>query len=140
MIRRLCFDTESNYVKPKTSGAGELDYHRDWIKNFTRNRKIRWDCAVVYDEAADEYKEFGNHEADELVVFLATADEFISHSGQRHDLLILEHILGIEYVEPLQKIVMRIFLIYATGRTSMSLPNCMCLNVFRSLVEVTVRD
>lgn len=103
-MRRLCFDTESNYVKSATSPVGDLDYHREWINNFTRTRKIRWDCAVVYDEAEQEYREFGSQQTDELVIFLATADELISHSGQRHDLLILENILGVERVRPLLQV------------------------------------
>jgi hypothetical protein len=65
---------------------------------------IRFDCGVVYDEENQEYREFRNNQANELVTVLATADELISHSGQRHDLLVLEQVCGEDRVAPLWQI------------------------------------
>lgn len=92
--RRLCFDTESDYFKPDI-GIWEIEDHREYMKlRIDKYGPIRFDCAVVYDEENACYKEFDDAQASSLVAMLATADELISHSGKRHDLLVLEQVCG----------------------------------------------
>jgi hypothetical protein len=104
-VRRLCFDTESNYFKEPLSGIGGVEFHREYMRDWVaKHGPIRFDCGVVYDEENQEYREFRNDQANELVAVLATANELISHSGQRHDLLVLEQVCGEDRVAPLWQI------------------------------------
>jgi len=96
-MKRLCFDTESDYFKPPTSAVGSIDYHRAYL----RDKQLRFDCAVVYDEETGKYHEFNDQQANELVTMLAEADELISHSGTRVDLIVLEHVCGQDNIAPL---------------------------------------
>jgi hypothetical protein len=96
-MRRLCFDTESNYFQDRTRGIA--------------GGGGRFDCAVVYDEENDKYLEFrrnpesstGELQAAELIDALATADELISCNGPGHDLCMLEEVCGEDRVAPLRK-------------------------------------
>jgi len=103
LMKRLCFDTESNYSKADL-GVGSIQAHREYMRNVVAKNKFRFDCAVVYDDENRQYREFRNNQADELVTVLAKADELISHSGQRHDLLVLEQVLGEDRVALLWQI------------------------------------
>lgn len=103
-MKRLCFDTESNYYKPQGSTIGDLDHHRDWIRQFVQRKPIRWDCAVVYDEQTKEHLNFNANQIGDLLKLLATADELISHSGRRVDLLILEELCGVRRVDPILRL------------------------------------
>jgi len=103
-MKRLCFDTESNYFKSDLS-VGSIQYHRECMENWlARGNRIRFDCAVIYDEQTERHYEFRGNQADDLVEMLAGADELISHSGQRHDLVILEHVSGTDRIAPLWRI------------------------------------
>ena len=102
-MKRLCFDTESNYFKHQL-GIGDIEYHRQCMRDFLLTQKIRFDCGVVYDEANDCYHEFRDTESSSLVALLETADELISHSGTRHDILLLEQICGTNRVSVLWSI------------------------------------
>lgn len=99
-MKRLCFDTESNYFKPPGSGIGSPDYHREYF----RTRPLRFDCAVVYDESTESYHEFNNTQAFELLGMLASATTLVSHSGKRVDLIVLEHACGEDRIKPLWQI------------------------------------
>ncbi len=99
-VKRLCFDTESNYWKPAGSSVGTPEEHREYL----RDRKIRFDCAVVYDAQSRRYRSFTSEQLDHLVELLASADELVSHSGRRVDLIVLEHLCGEERVAPLWSI------------------------------------
>lgn len=104
MTARMCFDTESDYIK-REIGIESIEYHRDCMEQFVqRGGKIRFDGGVIYDEAEDRYHEFTGDQAGMLVAMLATADELISHSGSRHDLIILEQICGAETIAPIFQI------------------------------------
>ncbi|MGH9676556.1 MAG: hypothetical protein ACRD36_05590, partial [Candidatus Acidiferrum sp.] len=104
MMKRLCFDIESNYYKASLS-VGDVEFHRVYMRDWVaKNGQIRFDCAVVYDEENQEYREFRNDQADDVAAVLATADELISHSGQRHDLLVLEQVCGEDPIAPLWQI------------------------------------
>ncbi len=48
----------------------------------------------MYEESTEKYFEFKSQEAAELVSMLSGADEIISHSGSRADLIVLEHACG----------------------------------------------
>jgi hypothetical protein len=104
-MKRLCFDTESDYFKEPLSPIGGVEFHREYMRDqVAKHGLIRFDCGVVYDEENQEYREFRNNQANELVTVLATADELISHSGPRHDLLVLEQVCGEDRVAPLWQI------------------------------------
>ena len=96
-MKRLCFDTESNYFKRPGTAIGRPEDH---IEHF-RGRNFRFDCAVVYDESSDSFHEFDNSQAAELVTILASATELVSHSGRWVDLMVLEHACGEEHIKPL---------------------------------------
>jgi hypothetical protein len=100
-MKRLCFDTESNYFKSPTSGIGEPAAHREYFRSL--GKRFRFDCGVVYDAESNIYLEFKRDEAAALVEVLTTADELISHSGRRADFIVLEYSLGKERVGPLWK-------------------------------------
>jgi len=102
MIKRLCFDMESSYFKDPLSGVGEVESHREYMREkVTKHGPIRFDCAVVYDDKDREYLEFQYNQAAAPVDLLETADELISRSGKRHDLLVLEQVCGEVRVAPL---------------------------------------
>lgn len=99
-MKRLCFDTESNYFMRPGTGVGTPEAHREhW-----RGRNLRFDCGVVFDEETGHYHEFGNNRAFELLELLASADELITHSGLRVDLIVLDHACGEDRVAPLWQI------------------------------------
>jgi hypothetical protein len=95
-LKRLCFDTESNYYKDPRSGTGDIEAHKALMLDTVTRTPLRFDCAVVFDEETGQHHEFGGSQAADAVALLATADELISHSGLRHDLLILEHLCGVD--------------------------------------------
>jgi hypothetical protein len=99
-MRRLCFDTESEYYKSPTSGIGSVEDHRAYFGD----KRFLFYCGVLYDESADKYFEFRRGEATKLIEMLKSADEIISHSGPRVDLIVLEHACGIESVAPIRLI------------------------------------
>ena len=96
-MRRMTFDTESDRYKPPGTAVGSVEGNREYL----RKRKIRFDCALVYDDLTAKFYEFANKEAVECVKFLKLADEIISHSGRRADLIVLEHACGEDTVAPL---------------------------------------
>jgi hypothetical protein len=102
-MKRLYFDTESNYFKHQL-GIGDVAYHRQCMREFLLTQKIRFDCAIAYDEENDCYHEFRETENGTLVALLETADELISHSGTRHDILFLEQLCGAARVSALWSI------------------------------------
>ena len=70
LMKRLSFDTESDYYKASLS-VGDVEFHRvcmrDWV---AKHGPIRFDCAVVYDEEMQEYREFRNDQAMNLSLCL----------------------------------------------------------------------
>lgn len=98
-MKRLCFDTESNYFMPPTCSGNVEGYQEYW-----RHRALRFDCAVVFDQETDEYREFTRENVSDLVAMLKTADELISHSAPYVDLIVLEHACGEAAVAPLRQI------------------------------------
>jgi hypothetical protein len=102
-VKRFCFDTESNYFKHQL-GIGDVEYHRQCMRENLLKQKIRFDCGIVYDEAKDCYYEFRDMESSSLVALLKSADELISHSGTRHDILLLEQVCGATCVSALWSI------------------------------------
>ena len=98
-MKRMCFDTESDYFKPQI-GISEIEFHRECMQENVRAKRIRFDCAVVYGEAADRDHEFKDSDVDAVIAILGTADELISHSGKRHDLLVLEQVGGARPYRP----------------------------------------
>ncbi len=100
-MRRLCFDTESsawNY----SIGITDVESSREEMAIQNQRRRIRFDCAVIYDEESQNFLEFTDPEA--LVGVLATASVLISQNGRRHDLPLLEQICGSERVAALWSI------------------------------------
>jgi hypothetical protein len=101
-MRKLCFDTESNYFRPPELGVGSIDDHRDYFhQTYNKANPMRFDCACVYDVDADTYYEFRREQISELVELLGTAGLLISHSGKRVDLLVLDLVRGEEQIRPL---------------------------------------
>jgi hypothetical protein len=103
-MKRICFDTESNYAKPATSAVGSIESSRAWIQHFLNRQSLVWRCGVIYDEELDIFKEFRNDQIKDFVAELSTADELISHSGSRHDLLLLEVLCGTSLLAPVLQI------------------------------------
>jgi hypothetical protein len=100
-MKRLCFDTDSNYFKCFWSGIGAIEYHREVMQKFG---PIRFDCAIVFDVESRRYFEFPGTQITKFVAPLATADELLSHSGKRRDLPILEQVCGFEAIVPIWNI------------------------------------
>src|SRR5262245_11335909 len=92
--QRLCFDTESNGRWPYDWPWGDIAYRRAEIHSW----KSRFDAGVVYDQSKRSYQAFGTDQIDDLVTYLATADELVSFNGRRWDLLILENLCGRERI------------------------------------------
>jgi len=101
-VRRLCFDTESNYFKRGDTGVGDPDAHREFFRQ--RGEKFAFHCAVVYDSRSGKFREFRREKAEALVTLLGSADELVSHSGRRVDLLVLEHACGEDRIAPLWRL------------------------------------
>ncbi|MBI2718979.1 MAG: hypothetical protein HYX36_09500 [Rhizobiales bacterium] len=99
-MKRLTFDTESNYFMPPGSGIGSVDAHRD----YWRGKNLRFDCGVVFEEETGKYREFDDKQTFDLLALLTTAAELVSHSGPRVDLIVLEHACGEDRVAPLHRI------------------------------------
>lgn len=85
-MRRMCFDIESDYYKPRNTGVGDPAAHRALISNSSPTFRV----GVVYDEAHENCHTFLSEQIEDMVKLLASADQLISHSGRRHDVPILE--------------------------------------------------
>jgi hypothetical protein len=94
-LRRLCFDTESDARWHYTWPWGDIPYRRAEIKTW----KIRFDAGVVFDASTGRYHAFDADQADDLVSYLATADELVSFNGRRWDMLILENLCGEDTIQ-----------------------------------------
>ena len=101
-MKRLCFDTESTYYKSPYSPIGDPAWHREYFRKM--GKKFEFHCGVIYNAKARKYREFSRGKARAFVDLLSTADELISHSGRRVDLIVLEHSCGEEAVAPLWEI------------------------------------
>jgi hypothetical protein len=94
LVRRLTFDTESNYYRNPSLGIGSIEHHREFVTQMAQTKGLRFDCAVVHDNTTELFHEFRDNQIDELLTLLGTADELVTHSGKRVDLPILERFSG----------------------------------------------
>jgi hypothetical protein len=104
MIKRLCFDTESDYYKGEIWILTVEDHREHMQKKILQRGPIVFQGGVVCNEASGQYYEFRSDQASELILLLGTADELVSHSGLRHDLLVLEQVCGPDAVSALWSI------------------------------------
>jgi hypothetical protein len=99
-MRRLCFDTESSFFIDKRHGNVDVETRRE----LSNRQPIRFDCGVIYEEETNQYYEFTAQTVVNMIEMLKQADEIISHSGSRHDLIVLNRVCGSELVAPIEKI------------------------------------
>jgi hypothetical protein len=92
-IRRMCFDTENGAFLSPVYGFGT----EDGIREYFRDRSVRFDCGVVYDVLRRRYCAF--REAGKMVAMLSRADELISFNGKRWDFIMLEKQVGPDCVD-----------------------------------------
>lgn len=91
----MCFDTEgSGYLRPEYGFQPE-----DVIREYFRDRHVRFDCGIVYDAVNRRYRIFSSSEARKMVGMLSQADELVSFNGKRWDLVMLEKQVGRECID-----------------------------------------
>jgi hypothetical protein len=71
----------------------------DGIREYFRDRTVRFHCGVIYDAIRRRYHTFRPDEASKMVEMLSQADELISFNGKRWDLLMLEKQVGRDCVD-----------------------------------------
>jgi len=95
-MRRICFDTGSNYFHNTLHGFLNGPSDARW---YFEDKTFSFYAATTFDSSSRRFRDFTDYQ--KLFAYLLKADEIITFNGRTCDLIVLENLVGTEAMKSL---------------------------------------
>lgn len=95
-MKRICFDTGSNYFYNSLNGFMNEPSQARW---HFEDKTFKFYAATTFDSSSRRFKDFTDYR--KLFAHLLKADEIITFNGRTCDLIVLERLIGVDAMKNL---------------------------------------